>query len=110
MIRLLLVLLINVLKIAPVITICLLSDLALNRDLSKFTPRPLRGEYMYLKAVCDNLGHGLIALFTWLIVINYDFSHNYWNIICTFLCSLFGSLIDIDHFFAAKSTSLKVAI
>lgn len=99
-----------VLKILPIITVCLLSDLALNFDFSKHTPsRRTTSEFEVLKALCDNVGHGLTALLAWLVVINYDLSSDTWNVITTVVCGLCGSMIDLDHFYSARSIRLQVS-
>lgn len=64
------------------------------------------------KAVCDNVTHALIGGLAWSICyLNrdntfYESNHGALEVLaCTFL----SSVIDLDHFIAAKSTLLKVA-
>lgn len=62
------------------------------------------------KAFFDNVTHACIGLVAFLIVVmtlKTNLSINE-KILLTFLCFLFSSLIDIDHFLAAKTWTLKV--
>lgn len=61
----------------------------------------------FLRAVIDSFTHGLIGLLSWIIVILHRENRYYKSeIIC---CGLLSSLIDIDHFFKAKSVRLRVS-
>lgn len=61
------------------------------------------------KAIFDNVTHGLIGMITWTIVSmnvrNKDALSRSFEVV---LCTLISSLIDVDHFIAAKSFHLKV--
>jgi len=65
-------------------------------------------ELAVFKALADNIGHFLIAVFTWGAVIEYHL--NRLNILHMLLCGLMASLIDVDHFIAASSFKLKDAV
>ena len=100
------------LKILPIILISSFCDFVLNNDLNFLIINSTINEktpnnILFLKALCDNIGHGLTAVFVWLMVINYDLN-NKWNILNTILCGFVGSIIDLDHFWKAHSYSLKV--
>lgn len=63
------------------------------------------------KALCDNATHAAVAVISWLIVY---VCHKYKNInqMCVeiIICGMVASAIDLDHFFIARSTSLKVFV
>lgn len=64
------------------------------------------------QAIFDNATHAIIGGLSWfLICINYkkELSSSY-VILETGICSLLSSLIDVDHFIAAKSLNLKVLL
>ncbi|KAK0168361.1 hypothetical protein PV327_002172 [Microctonus hyperodae] len=64
---------------------------------------------MVIRAISDNLTHGLVAGISWLLVtvINQHSIIN--NIPCIVLCATISSLIDIDHFIEARSWKLNAA-
>lgn len=62
------------------------------------------------QAIFDNATHGVIGGLSWfLICINYkkELSSSY-VVLETAACSFLSSLIDVDHFIAAKSLNLTV--
>lgn len=61
-----------------------------------------------LKAINDNLTHGLIGGLSWMV---YCVKRRKSRLIVfeVVLCTLLSSLIDLDHFVAAKSVLLKVS-
>lgn len=66
----------------------------------------------FLKALCDNLTHGLIGTLAAVILINGNGFKAKLNenehIFIIVGCFIVSSIIDIDHFIAAKSFNLKV--
>ncbi|XP_078577365.1 transmembrane protein 267-like [Branchiostoma floridae x Branchiostoma japonicum] len=60
-----------------------------------------------LRALTDNSAHGLVGLWSWGIVCGARTRH---NILQTLLCGLLASLVDADHFIAARSLQLKDAL
>lgn len=61
------------------------------------------------KAIFDNSTHSVIGGLTWFIVVLKIKNQNaHKRLFEVFLCSLIASLIDLDHFFMAKSIRLKV--
>ena len=91
-------------KIVPIFIFCFFFDYLLKSDILL---QNRKGSKSLSKAICDNVGHGLIAVSTWLVVIDYKFSM--WNVTQLVLCGLAGSIIDIDHFIHARSFLLKVS-
>lgn len=62
-----------------------------------------------VSAVCDNGTHTLIGAFTWIAMFVMKTSNANIQFLCeVFFCGLLSSLIDLDHFVAAKSIHLKV--
>lgn len=62
------------------------------------------------KALFDNATHALVGGICWLIVaINHKQTQSAYAIYEVFLCTMIASLIDLDHFVAAKSLNLKDA-
>lgn len=63
-----------------------------------------------VNALVDNCTHSLVAVISWLIILNYDLkSPVIINSLCELLlCGFFASVIDVDHFIMAKSFYLKV--
>lgn len=60
-------------------------------------------------AFCDNLTHALIGAFTWIGMCVAKTSHpTLLYFIEIAVCGMFSSLMDLDHFLAAKSFHLKV--
>lgn len=70
----------------------------------------LSANYRHVKAICDNLTHGLIGFFTALIILTeLTISPTLREqLILITACAVSSSLIDVDHFIAAKSWHLKV--
>jgi len=60
--------------------------------------------------ILDNGVHGLIAALSWLIVIDYRQNLPFPGIFEVLICACLASVIDIDHFIAAKSMSLNDAM
>lgn len=81
---------------------CIVGDTLINSYINKTSN--------YAKALVDNLTHGLIGYFTAAIIVN-EFkdlvSINEQKLLQIF-CTLFASIIDVDHFIEAKSFSLHV--
>lgn len=62
------------------------------------------------KAFADNITHALIGFLGWNIVsLNIKYSNTLYLLVDSILCLLIASLIDMDHFCAAKSISLQDA-
>jgi hypothetical protein len=59
----------------------------------------------WLRSLSDNAIHGVIGMWSWAIVIGIKKKADVGEII---LAGFLASVIDIDHFFLAKSLSLKV--
>ena len=59
-----------------------------------------------VRAIWDEIGHGLIALCSWLAVTNYELTTR--NVAEALACGAIGMLIDVDHFVHAGSFSLQV--
>ncbi|KAL1131540.1 hypothetical protein AAG570_011157 [Ranatra chinensis] len=67
------------------------------------------------RALCDSCTHGLVALLSWLALIlrtgrcqGGGWPYVPW--LEVLLCGILGSAIDIDHFIAARSFDLKLAL
>ena len=66
-----------------------------------------------LRAAVDNGTHGLVGLLSWAIVVNPTLipvlellkEPLLWEVV---LCGVLSSLVDLDHFLAAKSFKLQV--
>lgn len=59
----------------------------------------------WMRAIIDNSTHGAVGLLSWMVVLGGGCnSHGAQQI---FLCGILASLVDIDHFIAAKSIHLK---
>ncbi|XP_013411603.1 transmembrane protein 267-like [Lingula anatina] len=63
-----------------------------------------------LRALSDNLTHGLIAAISWAIVIDGQADSPRGALLQILLCGALGSLVDVDHFLAARSLKLKAAL
>ncbi|KAL4660829.1 hypothetical protein GN956_G1536 [Arapaima gigas] len=64
-------------------------------------------QHMWLHAVADNAVHGAIGLWSWAIVIGL----RTWSDICEVaLAGCLASVVDLDHFYEARSLSLKAAV
>nr|XP_020040878.1 transmembrane protein 267 [Castor canadensis] len=61
----------------------------------------------WLRSLSDNAIHGVIGMWSWAIVIGIKKKADVGEII---LAGFLASVIDIDHFFLAKSLSLKAAL
>ena len=66
--------------------------------------------FPFHRAFCDNFIHAIVALFSWTLIIILSNASIINNINDIFLCTLLSSLIDLDHFIAARSLSLNVII
>lgn len=66
----------------------------------------------YLIAVSDTLIHGVIGLFSWLLIcaIKEQPICEYMVLSEAFLCGLTASAIDLDHVIAARSFDIKVIV
>ncbi|KAG5680878.1 hypothetical protein PVAND_010357 [Polypedilum vanderplanki] len=62
-------------------------------------------ETQLLKAMYDNITHGLVGFFAAAILFTDDWDRMYWALICMLL----SSLIDVDHFISAWSLKLANA-
>uniref|UniRef100_A0A0A9Y8C5 Transmembrane protein 267 n=1 Tax=Lygus hesperus TaxID=30085 RepID=A0A0A9Y8C5_LYGHE len=66
-----------------------------------------------LKALADSSTHGLIGVFSWAATLSYlrskRFSLTGNRLLDIGLCGIIASVIDLDHFYAAKSFSLTAA-
>ncbi|XP_066270564.1 transmembrane protein 267-like [Branchiostoma lanceolatum] len=60
-----------------------------------------------LRALTDNTAHGLVGLWSWGIVCG---TRTRQDVLHTLLCGLLASLVDSDHFLAARSLRLKDAL
>lgn len=64
-----------------------------------------------LKAICDNITHACVGFVTTLIILfelekRISSTEKFWML---FICLIISSLIDIDHFIAARSWKLTVS-
>lgn len=80
---------------------CILGDKLLNIYNNKSS---------YTKALIDNLTHGLVGCFTAAIIVNEFKDRLSLNeqLLLEIFCTIFSSIIDVDHFIEAKSFSLHV--
>ena len=62
----------------------------------------------YYRAAVDNFTHGLVGLLSWAIVIGAVPPINCWQLGEIILCGVLSSILDADHFIAAKSIYLQV--
>lgn len=70
----------------------------------------LRSATKFKRAFADSCTHGLIGLVTWLVICVY-FKRPYFTSLCEIcICGFLSSLIDVDHFVAAKSFKLEDAL
>ncbi|KAG8229735.1 hypothetical protein J437_LFUL007910, partial [Ladona fulva] len=61
-----------------------------------------------LRAISDSVTHGVIGGLSWLVVANhYDMKK---GILDSLLCAFISSAIDVDHFIAARSFSIKARL
>lgn len=62
------------------------------------------------RALFDNSTHAIIGGLSWLIIcLNHRDKYAVNTVLEIFSCTAISSLIDVDHFFMAKSLSLKVS-
>ncbi|XP_065658027.1 transmembrane protein 267-like [Hydra vulgaris] len=92
--------LLTLVKISPIYFSCIVYDYLLKNDV--FVSLAYS---RWLKVLCDEIGHGVIAALSWVVVVNYDFRY-FLQIV---LSGFFGVVIDVDHFISAKSWSLMMA-
>ena len=64
-------------------------------------------ENIWLRALTDNLVHGIVALLSWAAVL--DFRFYKLQVMEVLLSGFLGSAVDLDHFVAAGSVKLKVS-
>ncbi|KAK0173420.1 hypothetical protein PV328_006618 [Microctonus aethiopoides] len=62
-----------------------------------------------IRAICDNLTHGLVAGISWLLITVINQHSIIKNIPSIALCTAMSSLIDVDHFIEAQSWRLNAA-
>lgn len=85
---------INVSLVISIIVTCLIGDSCLQSKKSQL-----------IRALFDNISHGLIGLFSFGILIAENLEN---NIILAFLCLVLSCFIDFDHFIQARSFKLSV--
>ena len=91
-------LLFYILKASPIVVCALLSDNILI-------------QYAFNKAILDNIvGHAFVSFFVWLAVLEYHVFEKRFHILELILSFGIGSIIDLDHFFMARSFYLKVSL
>lgn len=66
-------------------------------------------ENLILRAVSDNLTHGLVAGLSWTLIVILSKESVALNILNIVVCSVLSSLIDLDHFIEAHSWKLNVS-
>ena len=66
--------------------------------------RFVRAEYRF-HAIADNAAHGAVALLSWILVSGVQSCEDLRNAV---ICGFMACAIDLDHFIAAKSFSIKV--
>ncbi|KAK3095295.1 hypothetical protein FSP39_012920 [Pinctada imbricata] len=81
-----------------ILVTCLIGDVLLSRDI---VPNN------HLRAVLDNLTHGLIGFWSWAVVVGLRTRTDFLQ---CFLAFILASVIDVDHFLAAKSLRLQDAL
>lgn len=64
-------------------------------------------QHVWLRAVLDNSVHGVIALWSWAIVIGLRKKSDFYEVL---LAGFLASAIDLDHFYMAGSLSLNVSV
>lgn len=63
------------------------------------------------KAITDNMIHAVLGGLSWFLVcLNYRNKNSTQTLLEIVACTVVSSLIDLDHFAAAKSLNLKVSI
>ncbi|KAM4875391.1 transmembrane protein 267 isoform 1-T2 [Thomomys bottae] len=68
---------------------------------------PLIQQSDWLRALSDNAVHGAIGMWSWAIIIGVKKKADFGEFI---LAGFLASVIDVDHFFLARSLSLKAAL
>ena len=66
----------------------------------------IKANHRVVLSVMDSISHGLIALYAWLLVA--EFNINAKCVASALLCAAIACLVDVDHFIAAGSWKLKV--
>nr|XP_048299029.1 transmembrane protein 267 [Myodes glareolus]XP_048299030.1 transmembrane protein 267 [Myodes glareolus]XP_048299031.1 transmembrane protein 267 [Myodes glareolus]XP_048299032.1 transmembrane protein 267 [Myodes glareolus] len=61
----------------------------------------------WLRALSDNIVHGVIGMWSWAVVTGIKKKADFGEVL---LAGFLASVIDIDHFFLARSLSLKAAL
>ena len=92
------------LNYVPLPVICFIFDYLL-KSTHIFTDHRFK-KPTFVRAICDEIGHGLIALSSWFAVTNYELTTR--NVVEALACGTIGMLIDVDHFVHAGSYSLQV--
>ena len=85
-----------------VVVIALTGDSVVNNYTFPFWP-------LLLKCLTDSSTHFLIAAFSWNYVV-ISAVNNKSQLAASFLCGLFASSIDVDHFISSGSISLQVKL
>jgi hypothetical protein len=80
------------------LTVCLFGD-----EFITDTQHP-----QWLRAACDTLTHGLVGLLSWFVVVGGQVTYR--TSLEMMTCATLASLVDADHFIAAKSLSLSAAL
>ena len=81
--------------------------LACDKVLSAVGPVKQLAAYSTLvRCVIDSSSHGLIALYSWLLVVDMEVA--LWNVVNSIFCAFISCCVDVDHFIAAGSWKLKV--
>nr|XP_004665013.2 transmembrane protein 267 [Jaculus jaculus]XP_044994885.1 transmembrane protein 267 [Jaculus jaculus] len=78
---------------------CLVAD--------KLLQFPIIQQNNWLRALSDNAIHGVIGMWSWAVVIGIKKKTNFGEVI---LAGFLASVIDVDHFFLARSLSLEAAL
>ncbi|XP_069897232.1 transmembrane protein 267 [Dipodomys merriami] len=68
---------------------------------------PLIQKSDWLRALSDNAVHGMIGMWSWAVITGVKKKTDFGEVI---LAGFLASVIDIDHFFLARSLSLKAAL
>jgi len=61
-----------------------------------------------MKCVIDSSAHGLIALYSWLLIVDMEVTP--WIAVNSIFCFFISCCVDVDHFIAAGSWKLKDAL
>ncbi|KAH3875484.1 transmembrane protein 267-like isoform X1 [Dreissena polymorpha] len=84
---------------AALVTTCLLGDHLLKSSLAR---------QRYVVAVCDSVTHGLIGGISWAILTNATLCRS--DMFQCLVAMMLSMMVDVDHFLAAGSLSLKAAL